>query len=112
MRLSADAALLRCDYDNRRMPPPLGPALQLLRRAGLKPVWCSWRRSPGGHGWHVVWRVRPQPRTPMEVVALQAILGSDVRREASNTWRARNWPRMPPFERARWNVLYRKGRRT
>lgn len=109
MRLSAAAALVKCDYDDMRRPPPLGPSLQLLRRAGFKPVWCSWRRSPGGHGWHVVWCVRPRPQTPAEVTALQAILGSDAKREASNLWRARNWSRMSPFWRERWNVLYRKG---
>lgn len=79
-----------------------------LKRAGFKSWKFSWKRSPSGQGWHCIVVLEPEPETPMEVVALQAILGSDPFREASNVLRARQLPKVPPFWRGRWNVLYRE----
>ncbi len=46
------------------------------------------------------------PETDMEMVALQAICGSDPYREASNVLRVRQLDKVPEFWRRRWNVLY------
>ena len=80
---------------------------RLLSRAGYVPVWMSECRSPGGNGWHIVLELDPEPRTAEEVVALQAILGSDVNREACNLHRARVLWRVPKWARSWWNVLYK-----
>lgn len=79
-------------------------------------------RSPSGRGWHrriaverLEWavRVRPVPFSPLEVVALQLLFGSDPIREAFNLHRARlvQAGQVPRFFRTRWNTLYatRKG---
>lgn len=63
----------------------------------------SWR-SPSGTGWHVV-VILADTLTPTEVVAVQALLGSDPRREAFNLARARKLPTLRPW-RDRFNVLY------
>jgi hypothetical protein len=65
------------------------------------------RRSPSGSGWHLVLTVVPEPQSPVEVVALQAILGSDPLREACNLHRANMFPTVSPFWQDRWNVLYK-----
>jgi hypothetical protein len=66
------------------------------------------QRSPGGKGWHIEVQLTPNPRTAMEVTALQAVLGSDSYREACNINRARmvDGKRVPPWWRKRFNVLY------
>lgn len=79
-----------------------------LARAGYY-TWCINRRtSPGGKGEHIRIRVYPTPPTAMEIVALQAVCGSDPLRESSNILRARNLPKVPKFWQRRWNVLYGK----
>ena len=99
---------LRCDYDAGDVPPSIGQLAWLLSRANVKPVALQQRRSPGGKGWHVLVWVEPPPATCMEVAALQAVLGSDPRREACNINRARmvDAGKVSPFWRERWNVLY------
>ena len=98
---------LRLDYDGRR-PPKLTRAAWLLGRAGYRLDWWSECRSPGGKGWHVEAGLRPRPRTCVELVALQAVLGSDPAREACNVTRARMVDRraVSPWWARRWNVLY------
>lgn len=61
--------------------------------------------SPGGTGRHVVLTLlREFP--PLAVVAMQAILGSDGRRETFNLLRALRLSEAPAFWHERWNVLY------
>lgn len=56
-------------------------------------------------GWHVtVWLQRKVSAT--ELVAVQAILGSDPRREVFNLVRVRKLAEVPPCWVQRWNVLY------
>lgn len=99
---------LRLDYDAGDRVPSIGEVCWLLSRAGLRVRWMRQCRSPGGKGWHVTMQVSPRPRTCMEVVALQAVLGSDAKREACNTNRARmvDGKHVPRWWRSRWNVLY------
>ncbi len=65
----------------------------------------EYRRSQ--RGWHVIIPV-DAPLLPAEQVALQAVLGSDSRRELLNAMRViairRRGARR--FWRARWNLLY------
>jgi len=56
-------------------------------------------------GWHVIVGVHQQV-DPARMVAAQAILGSDYKREAFNLMRVTNLAHVPPFWRERWNVLY------
>lgn len=79
---------------------------RLLRRGGYRATAMGIRRSPGGSGWHVNVHVIPTPRHPMEVVALQAILGGDRNREAMQLHRARCFYDVPMWMRNIWNVLY------
>lgn len=101
--------ILRVDVDAPR-PVPLVELIDRLRRASRRLVWLSQVRSPGGKGWHLEACVTPRPRSAMEVVALQLLLGSDPHREAYNVNRARHVDagHVPPFWRspAAWNVLY------
>lgn len=100
--------ILRLDIDAGRSPVTIGRLGWLLGRAGFVPVWLSQTRSPSGTGWHVELQVSPEPRTRAEVVALQAILGSDRAREACNLHRAYmvESGKVTGYFAERWNVLY------
>lgn len=100
--------ILRLDVDAGRTPCTIGRLAWLLSRAGFTPVWLSQVRSPGGKGWHVELKIAPAPRSLAEVVALQAILGSDQAREACNLQRVRTVEagKLSPYWAERWNVLY------
>lgn len=56
-------------------------------------------------GWHVVIAIKQRIAAPF-MVAAQAVLGSDWRREAFNLSRVRQLRSKSPYWRARWNVLY------
>jgi hypothetical protein len=103
-RLPSELAVVKLDLDRKRVP--WSRILRRLSRAGYTFVRSRQRQSRSG-GWHVWIWVRPLPRTPMEVIALQVILGSDPEREAMNLVRARKLWRTPAFARTWWNVLYR-----
>lgn len=104
MRLTYKQALLKLDFDKEY--PNVERIRMLLQRAGYQPQTASIGPSPGGSGWHVVIDVKPRPTHPMEVVALQAILGSDPYREAMQMHRARAFPFAVTWMRDIWNVLY------
>jgi hypothetical protein len=115
---------LKLDYDGLHMlpgngstwyedePPPLadlsavvrGIVAARLRRAGYELThWTLARSTNGYHG--RAW-LTPEPGTPMETVALQAVAGSDPLREACNVQRVRSLDAADEFWRDRWNVLY------
>lgn len=56
-------------------------------------------------GWHIEVHVSRRVH-PWRVVAVQAILGSDYRRETFNLRRTARWRDLPAVARARWNVLF------
>lgn len=63
------------------------------------------------HGYHVVIAIAEKV-SPVAVVAAQAILGSDRKREAFGLMRVLRLSQMPAFWRKnRWNVLYSVHRR-
>lgn len=100
--------LLRVDLDDCERPPHVARWAWLMRRAGFRIVWLSQERSPGGKGWHCELALDPEPQAAIEVVALQAVLGSDPAREACNIHRAFmvDSKQVSPRWRKRWNVLY------
>lgn len=103
----ADPHVAYLDID-RRACPSLRPVWIVLRSLGLRPVWIKLRRSR--RGWHVVIRLRGPALNPLAIVALQAVCGSDARRETLNLMRVLNIERhgASQFWRARWNILYRE----
>lgn len=104
--LSERQALVKIDIDKGMHRPTLYELQRTLARAGYSIAWMMEKCSKSLKGFHIVLSVNPRPRTAMEVVALQAILGSDPNREACNVLRARQWAHLPKFWRDRWNVLY------
>jgi hypothetical protein len=95
--------IIKLDYD-RPQHPPIRRLCRLLERAGYRPVSMGFRRSPSGKGWHCWIVTEPTPKSLVEVVALQAILGSDPFREAVTLQRAR--VARGPIMRKMVNVLY------
>lgn len=95
----ADPNRTLCDYDAPARPPGVTEVLALSRTIGVKPEWMRYDKTE--HGWHLVvhWGER---LTPWQTLALQAILGSDKRREALNWFRLFN-SRRPSRH---WNILY------
>lgn len=112
-RYSTTSRELRIDLDGRRLP--LRVMMARLARANRRLVALGERRSPSGRGWHQWIQVRPAPRSAIEIVALQLLLGSDPLREAYNIVRALavDGKQVSRFWRCqdRWNVLYRWSRR-
>jgi len=72
-----------------------------LRLLDLEPLWV--RQDRTNKGVHVVLALRRASK-PLESLALQAVLGSDIRREALNLFRVLRQP--TGLGRSRWNVLY------
>lgn len=108
--LSRKLSVLKLDVDAGMPRPSLARLCGLCRRAGYTVEAVGERRSPGGRGWHLTITVSPRPRSLVEIVALQAILGSDPWREAVTLYRARTAWDVESREMA--NVLYaRKGAR-
>lgn len=99
--------IIKIDVDSRHCLP-LDELVERLRAANRKLVALAQWRSPSGKGWHMVAIVSPSPKSAVETVALQLILGSDARREAYNLNRAIavDEGKASKFWRDRWNVLY------
>jgi hypothetical protein len=97
---------LKLDFDCDRFPTDFMDRLRVLDRLhALGIVAIGYRRSR--RGWHVRICIR-RSLGFLRLVAFQAILGSDWKREAFNSRRARNWRDVSPFWRQRANVLYRR----
>lgn len=90
-----------CDFDEGRGSPHLRPVWTVFRLLGIRPI--SIRLDRTRRGWHMVIRC-DRCFTPVEKVALQAVLGSDARRESLNLMRVINGHGGDK----RWNVLYRE----
>ena len=99
-------AEVKLDIDSKLKRPTVNEMVRKLDRAGYRIVTMWERRSPGGKGWHIGLTLSPRPRSAVEVVALQAILGSDPWREAVTLARARVYASTPSFAKSWYNVLY------
>ena len=96
---------LLCDFDFPR-GPSLRPMWVTLRTCALRPRFIQYARTR--RGWHVVIGLR-ETLEPAEQVALQAVLGSDRRREGLNIFRVLCIRRAgaTQFWQARWNMLFK-----
>lgn len=99
--------VLLLDYDTPSSLPSLKTFLSTLRVIGIKARWFAYRRTR--KGWHVEIGIKAS-LTPPETVAAQAVLGSDIRREAMNLCRVISLRvhKHSPFWRKRWNILFLK----
>ena len=66
-------------------------------------VWTSVRRTR--RGWHIEVAINRKIH-PWRIIAAQAILGSDYRRETFNLRRTARWSGLPAVARDHWNVLF------
>lgn len=89
-----------CDYDVDE-PPSMRRFVELGRMLGLKLVTLEYDRT--ARGWHVQaeWNRRLKP---LEQLAMQAVLGSDYRREAFGLARIFSGKGSNP----RWNLLFKE----
>jgi hypothetical protein len=101
----SDANTIMLDYD-RKKTPPLAPVFVCLRMSGLQITFLRDDRTR--KGWHRVVRVR-ESLSPLEILTIQAVLGSDRRRENLNLMRLLRTREsgMSDFQSKRWNILYR-----
>lgn len=56
-------------------------------------------------GFHVILEIK-EPLEPLSIVLVQALCGSDLRRETFNMARVLKLSDAPTFWQSRWNVLY------
>lgn len=101
---------LKLDFDGPAPRDLIERIRALFRWLGGRPavigVWPS-----NSKGFHVLIETRARWATdPVTVVAAQAILGSDAKREMFNLMRAVSLAARPKFwrERHRWNTFYRR----
>lgn len=104
-RSSSKVVLL--DFDVARPVPSLVRILASLRVIGLRARWTSYYRTK--RGWHMEIGI-DRALIPSELVACQAVLGSDIARERMNLRRAISLRvhNVKPFWRKRWNILFRQ----
>ena len=91
--------LLLCDYDTAR-PPSLARVWRLLGRINVRAHWIAYDRT--ARGWHLRIQLR-RALTSGEIVAAQALLGSDPKRERYNLFRVICGAR--PRD---WNLLFER----
>lgn len=95
----AQPDMTMCDYDSPWRPPihVIARVAQMLR---VKPIWM--REDKTRRGWHmlILWN---RTFTPIEIVALQCVLGSDRQREAYNLARV-----FSGVKSERWNLLFER----
>lgn len=101
---------LKLDFDGPVPSDLVERVRALFRWLGGRPavigVWPS-----HAQGWHVLIETRARWATdPVTVVAAQAVLGSDPKREMFNLMRAVSLKHRPLFwrQRHRWNTFYRR----
>lgn len=96
---------LRCDFDGEFPDDFFFRLGTLTRHQGWTVLGQMIRKTR--HGWHVVVCVHEEI-SPVMVVAAQAILGSDWKRENFNLFRADRLHHLPAVwrEACRWNALY------
>lgn len=101
----SDPHKIMLDFDQRRTPR-LSSTFTGIRLLGLRVR--SIRDDRTVKGWHRVISVL-EALSPLELVAIQATLGSDRRRENLNLLRIMRTRAtgFSPFQERRWNILYR-----
>jgi len=79
--------MLFIDVDSQSISERRLKIRQLIRILGIKAKFIRYDKTK--HGWHIVIST-PHKFTPLETIAIQAILGSDRVREAMNLRRLKN----------------------
>ena len=97
--------LLKLDFDGT-IPAGFTHRARFVCRAHNLPV-VAIEVDRTRHGYHVTIHVARRVSF-MRVILLQALLGSDWRRETFNSRRAIAWRNVPLFWRTRANVLYHR----
>jgi hypothetical protein len=100
---------LKLDFDGA-VPRDLLDRMRFVLRVHRLPV-DVWSLRRTRRGWHVTIEVRRRVAFS-RVVLVQALLGSDWKRETFNSRRAIAWRHVPAFWRQRANVLYRRHERS
>lgn len=95
--------VLKCDYDGRIPAVLIARVAFVCRVHRCRVVLIETRRTR--RGYHVVITVA-QRVSFARVILMQALLGSDWKRELFNSRRAMAWRDVPAFWRNRANVLY------
>jgi len=95
--------LLYLDFDGK-LPNGLVDRIVWMCKLWQWPI-VAVRFDRTRRGWHVVVGIRKRV-VPALIVAAQAVLGSDYKREAYNIMRVQSLATLSPYWRARWNVLY------
>jgi hypothetical protein len=103
MKEYSDPTMLYCDYD-RPNPPSMWEIFRVFHILAIDPEWFRFDRTR--HGWHLIIKM-PAKLSRTAQVALQAVLGSDPRRETLNLMRALS-VRWDKVSSRRWNVLFRE----
>jgi len=109
--------ILLIDVDSRKRPNKRHPRCMLpypmlagrLRvfRGSINPESITY--SPTARGWHIIIHITER-LSASEVIAIQATLGSDIKRELMNLQRYFGFrdKKVPKFWRDRWNLLFEK----
>jgi hypothetical protein len=103
MKEFSDPRMVYCDYD-RPTPPSMWELNRVFHILDIRPQYIRFDRTR--HGWHVVIRL-PRALDKLATVALQAVLGSDPRRETLNLMRALS-VKWDAHNSRRWNILFRE----
>jgi hypothetical protein len=100
VKYEADPRRTLCDYDTVT-PPSLELVYRIARMLEIKPVLIEYNRTR--RGWHLIitWNRRFKP---IEIVALQCCLHSDIRRETFNLARVFSGK----ARSRRWNILFER----
>jgi hypothetical protein len=95
----ADPFLTMCDYDGK-WRPSIVRIMRVATMLRLKPRMI--REDKTRRGWHILieWNRR---LSPLEQVAIQCVLGSDIQRETYNLARVMSGKQSP-----RWNLLFER----
>lgn len=97
-------SLLKLDYDGRQFPPNWMERLGFVARENrLAILWVRIDRTK--RGWHLTAQLSKRV-APLRLVLLQALCGSDYRRETFNGVRAGRLNGVNPFWRERFNQLF------
>jgi hypothetical protein len=95
--------VLKCDFDGR-FPAGICNRLGFIARQNRVRV-IDLRIDRTRHGWHLTARLSGRV-SPLRLVLMQALCGSDYRRECYNGVRAMRLRGTSPFWRDRFNQLF------
>jgi hypothetical protein len=102
LKETANPTVTLLDFDFPRAPR-IRPFYAVAHILSERIEWIRYDRTR--RGWHVIikWKRKFEP---LATVALQAVLGSDGRREALNLKRVLSVPEGPGDAKRKWNLLY------